>query len=81
MEVFTISIKEKVYEIRTPLLKGDGNIVFSVFENDKFILSITPDLKNNRLCWTCVQHDGDQKALGELSGIGKGIEAHIPKTS
>lgn len=82
MEIFKISSKTKEYEVRTPLLKGDRNIAFQVFENSEFKFALSPQLtKNNKLGWVrTVCDDKLNNDLPELSDIGKAIEAHYRKS-
>lgn len=76
MEKFTIPVNEKLYAVTTSLLKGNGNMIFNIFDDDKLIVNIQPELtKNNRVKWSHLANGGehaiDEK---ELQLIGKAIE-------
>ena len=78
MEQFVISTKRKQLSIKTPLLKGNGNIQFEVYRNDQWLLTITPQMaKTSRINWVCTKaSDNDTYSLSDLQPIGKAIEKY-----
>lgn len=76
MEKFNIAVNGKEFEVQTPLLKGAGDLVFRVFQNNSLSVTLSPCLtKNNRLAWKCGE-DGMLVQSKEQQLIGKAIEQY-----
>ena len=82
MEKFKISVDGNEFEIRTPKLKGQGNIEFSVYQGNDLIFKLSPLLtKNNKLSWASpVNHTHGSISTKNMKAIGKAIEQHYLKT-
>ncbi len=76
MEKFYIAINGQQFEVQTPRLKGGGNLVFRVFQNNCLALTLSPSLtKNNRLSWKSGE-DVELVKSRESQLIGKAIEQY-----
>lgn len=77
MEKFHIYINEKEYEVRTPELKGQGNIEFSVFHEDNLLFKLSPNLNNNKIFWaSTVNYNSEKFSSKYIKSTGKAIEKH-----